>query len=506
MRGVTDIKNGYLRTLRAALIARGVANPNVGPKSDFAADAEALAEQLIFTEANAVSQAAQVLEDTATGETLLRMAALRNITARAASGSIGSFIHSSSAVSPIVTGARLLDGAGLQYQVPTGGLYANGALVPVEAVDTGEETNLEAGSILRWVAPPPFADSKVLVATGGLINGAPADTEEVVRERLIAVLSSAPASGNCTHYATAAENASSSVAKAFVYPGIQGAGSLHVAVIGSPTATNKTRVVSSPTITGTISPQVAALVEHVLTLTTTSTDRPATVTVGLSLPDAPSASPPGLGGGWTVGTPWPAPSATDTADTTHWRTEVTGVVSTSRFIVDAPTAPTANVSRICWLSPTDWKLYSALVTTVHVATPGAVEISIDKSFTGIALGCLIWPECEQAQDLVDAALAHFELMGPGEKTSNAGLLSRAFRHPPAVITYPYALDATYLDSLRSVVPELRASQFWLRDYSGLATPVRGATQGRLTPGVPATTTDPPLIFTPNHIAFYRVAT
>jgi uncharacterized phage protein gp47/JayE len=505
VRGLTEIKNGYLRTLRMGLIERGVANPNVGPKSDFAAEAEALGEQLLYCEANSVSQAQQTLEDTSTGEKLLRQAALRGVTQRAASGSRGPVVHSSSAPSPIVTGARLLDGAGLQYKVSVGATYASGATIAIEAVDTGDATNLDAGEVLRWVSPPPYAETKVLVGTGGLINGAPADDEETVRRRLLAVLANPANSGNASHVALVAENASSSVAKAFVYPGIQGAGSFHVCVIGSPTATNKTRVVDSATITGTIHPQVAAMVEHVMVTTTAATDVQATVAVGLSLPDAPSASPPGPGGGWTVGTPWPAPTATDTTITAHWRTAVTVLTSTTRFTCDAPTAPTASVSRICWLSPTDWKLHSALVTAVHATTPGAVEVTIDTPFPSLAVGCLIWPECEQAQDLCDAALAHFKYMGPGEKTANAGLLTRSHRHPTPMQVYPYALDATYLDTLRDVVTDLRAAQFYFRDYTALATPVRGSTAGSLKPAVPAATTDPPNIFIPQHIAFYRVA-
>lgn len=504
VRGKTEIQNGFLRTIRMGLIARGVANPNVSPKSDWAVEAEAISEQLIVVEANAVVKANDALEDTSTGVALLRLAALRGVVTRPAAGSRGPAIMSSSAAATAATGARLLDEAGLRYKVVTGGTFANGETFAVEAEDTGLETNLEAGAVLRWVASPPYADEKVLVGTGGLRNGAAADDEESIRRRLLPVLRDPPASGNSSHTAIVAENTTSSVQKCFVYPAIQGGATCHAAVVSSPTATNKSRVVDPAIVSGTVRPAIVAIIEHTEYTVTSVTDLQADVSVGLSLPDSPAASPPGPGGGWSQGSPWPSLVATNSATDADWRCAVTAVISSQRFTVDAATAPTAGVHEICWLSPTDWKLYTALVTVVHATTPGAVEVSIDTAFPNIAIGCWIWPKCEQASDLVATALAHFQLMGPGEKTANTSALTRGSRKPAPETTYPFALDATYIDSLRSVATAIRSGQFFFRTYVGLGTPVRGSTSGRLAPPAPALVTDPPNIFIPRHIGFYRV--
>lgn len=502
VRGKVEIQNGFLRTIRMGLLAQGVANPNVSPKSDWAVEAEALAEQLIVVEANAAIAASDNLEDTATGPKLLRLAALRGVVVRAAAGSRGNVVLAASATTTVALNAELLDPSGLRYKVSLGGTYDPGDSIPIVAISTGDETNLPADTVLRWVATPPYADEKALVGSGGLTNGRPADDEESIRRRLLPLLRDPAASGNASHTNLVAENSTSAVQKSFCYPAIQGGATAHVAVVATPTATNKSRVVASATVTGTVKPAVDAIIEHTAYTTTSVTDLECDVAVGISLPDAPSASPPGPGGGWLQGTPWPAPSTATTNDY-DWRCAVTAVVSAQRFTVDAQTAPIAGVHEICWLSPLDWKLYRALVTTVHATTPGAVEISIDSPFTGIAIGRWIWPACEQAADLAATALAHFQLMGPGEKSANASALIRGRRQPPPEFAYPYAIDATYIDSLRSVATAIRSGQHFFRTYAGLGTPLKGAA-GTLTPPAPGVVTDPPNAFVPRNIAFYRV--
>lgn len=490
------IRDAILRVIRVGLIERGVSAPNVTPGSDWYVEAQAIADQLVVVEANGALKADELMPDTATGTALARIAAIFGLSKQPAAGSVGAIVLTSSGATTIATGTQLIDGDGLAYEVTTGGTYSDGDTVPISAIDTGIKTNREAGYYLRWVSTPILASSKAAVATGGLTNGIDEEDDEALRGRLLTLLQNAPGSGNAEHVAEMAEASTSSVQKAFVYPAIQGPATVHAAVTAAPTETNKSREIASATMTGTVSPYVQGhLPEHVYSVITTVADVNADVAFGLSLPEAPTASPPGPGGGWVNGTPWPAPD-----DSSTFRCTVTAVTSTTQFTVDATTSPTANVSQICWLSPYEWKLYSALVTAVS-GTSGAYVVTLDKPFTGIATGCYIWPKCQNAQAYVDAVLAAFALMGPGEKTTNASALVRGFRHPRTAAGWPNTLGPHLLRSISSAQTEVESVQFFHRTDG--TTTVTGSS-GTVAPQVPASVSDPPNIFVPRHIAFYRI--
>jgi uncharacterized phage protein gp47/JayE len=496
VRDTGTIRDGILRTIRNGLIQRGIANPNVLPGSDWYVLAQAVANQLAVTEANAVVKADEQMPDTAQDDALDRIATIYGLTKQPAAGSTGSVYLSSSAATTITTGDQLVDGAGLTYEVTTGGIYNDGDLVPVNAVSTGEATNLEEGEILRWVSTPSFADEKAEVGPGGFVNGIDEEDSEVLRQRLYARLQTPAGSGNSGHIAEWAEASTPSVQKAFVYPCAQGAATVHVAVTAKPTATNKDRDIAAGTMTGTVTPYIqGVLTEHTHSVITTVTNVDVDVAFGLALPEAATANPPGPGGGWKNGAPWPAPDLSAT-----FKCEVSAVTSSTSFTVDALTPPTAFVSKIAWLSPFEWKLYQATVVAVG-GTSGAYVLTLDKPFTGIAVDCFIWPDCENAQAYVDAVLDQFELMGPGEKTGNASLLARAFRRPRTAAGWPYTLGNHLCNAISTAEDEVDVAQFAYRTDG--TTTVNGSA-GNVSPQLPAAITDPPKIFVPRHIAFYRI--
>lgn len=496
VRDSATIRDGILRTIRNGLIERGVPNPNVTPGSDWYIQAQALANQLAVVESNAILKADEMMPDTATDAALARIAGIFGLSKQAAAGSVGTVILESSVSTTVVTGDELVDGAGLVYSVTTGGIYASGDSIPIAAVSTGRDTNHAAGDVLRWIATPPFASEKALVGASGLTNGIDEEDDEVLRGRLFALLQSAPRSGNAEHVAEFAEASTSSVQKAFIYPAVQGPSTVHAAVTAAPTATSKSRELQLATLTGLVAPYVQGqLPEHAYSVITTVEDVDADVAFGLSIPESPTASPPGPGGGWLNGTPWPAPDASTT-----WRCTVTAISTTSVFTVDATTAPTPNVTRIAWLSPTEWKLYQALVVSVS-GTSGAYQITLDRPFVGLTTGSYIWPDCQNAQLYVDAVLAQFALMGPGEKTSNASALIRGFRHPRTAQGWPNALNSHLTRALTSAQDEIESAQFFHRTDG---TTTLTDSSGTVIPQLPATIEDAPKIFVPRHIAFYRV--
>jgi uncharacterized phage protein gp47/JayE len=491
----TTIRDDILRTIKNGLIEQGVTEPNVGPSSDFYSIATAIGNELAVVSANAIVKADAQMPDTAEGDDLERITDIFELTAQPASGSYGSVIITASATSPIATGAELTDSLGQRFKVSIGGNYADEAEVPIEAISTGEDTNHDAGDILTWASAPPYCSDKVEVAAGGLINGSPAEDSEALRARLLSKLQAPAGSGNWEHVAETAEASTNSVQKAFVYPAAQGPATCDVAVTAAPTSTNKSREITTALMSGTVTPYTTGKLPRFGYLTVTTVDDVnADVAFGITLPDAPTANPPGPGGGWVDGTPWPTPDNSST-----FRCTVTAVTSTTEFTVDATTAPTVNVTHIAWLSPYEWKLYTAVVTN-YSGTSGAYVVTLDRPFVGIATGCYIWPECQNAQAYVDAILAAFALMGPGEKTSNASALLRGFRHPPPSVGWPYTLGPHMLSALTDQ-DEVQSAQFFHR-YDGTTT-VTGSS-GTVTPQVPASIADAPKQFVPRHIGFFRI--
>ncbi len=488
------VRNDILRTIKNGLIQRGIDDPEVGPNTDWYVKATAVGNELAVIGANNQIKCDEQMPDTATGPGLVRVAGIWLLVAQASEGSIGPIVLSCSADSPIAAGQQLTDASGLRYQVVVGRLYSDGEAVTVEALDGGWSSNKAEGDVLQWVHAPPFCNDKVLVGLGGLINGIDAEDDEVLRQRVFARLQVPVGSGNWQSLVEDAEASSARVKKGFAYPAVQGPSTADIAVTAAPTATNKSRAVAALTVTGRVAPFVRGLnVTHAELTITTVTDVNADVSFGLSLPEAPTANPPGPGGGWLDGTPWPRPN-----DSTTWRCTVTGVSTVQIFTVDAVDSPTVGVSHIAWLSPTTWTLYTATVVAVS-GTAGAWVVTLDRPFTGITTGCYIWPQPQNAKIYVDAVLAAFAAMGPGEKTTNVSALVRGFRHPPASTGWQASLGPHLLRALNDQ-EEVLASQF-LHRYDGTTT-IEGAA-GQLHPQVPAAYAAPNILV-PRHIAFYRI--
>lgn len=492
-----QIRDDILRTIKNGLVKQGVEKPQVGPNSDWFITASALGNELAVVQANGIARGEQQMPDSAVDEFLARIAAIFDLEKQAAAGSVGGVDIVVSAVSPIVTGAQLTDEAGLRYEVVAGGNFDGTEPVTIRAVDPGFATNKAEGDVLRWVESPPFCDEQVTVSEGGLVNGIDAEDDEVLRSRVLAVFRNPPGAGNWEHVAEMAEESTPSAQKAFVYPAIQGPATVHVAVAAAPTETSKSRAVAATTISGIVDPFVKGkLPTHPYVVTTTVTDVNVDVAIGLSLPEAPTANPPGDGGGWVNGTPWPS------VDGVSYFSAVVGLVASSTsFRVNAQTPPQAGVSRVAWLSPLDWKVKTALVTS-YTGGAGSYVVKIDQPFAGIEIGSFVWPECENAQAYADAVLAAFKLMGPGEKSSNASALVRGFRHPPSSSSWPTSVGPSMLRAVTDVGDEVLEAIF-LHRADGTTTKT-GAT-GLLTPQVPGSVSEPPNQFIPKNIAFYRIA-
>ena len=488
------VRDDWLRTVRNGLINRGVSAPNVTPGSDYYVMASGFGGEAAVAMANCAIMSDQLMPDTAILAYLDRQGSNVGLTRRSSGGSTGVSTFSASTTSLVTTGAQLFDQNGLRYQVALGGTYNNGDTIPLAAVDTGFATNLAVGTSLRWLSPPPFASTTVIISGAGLANGTDAEDDESFRNRILARMQTFPAGGNWQYVANVGDTSAPSVQKTFVYPAIQGPSTVHLAVCAAPTATNKNRDVALATLNGVVIPYASGQVpEHAFTVITTVANTPVDIALGLALPAAPTSPVPGPGGGWLDGTPWP--------QSTSSLVTLTSVTSSTSFVVNAIAAPVSGVSRIAWLSPLTWTLYTALVIGTPTGSAGAWGITIDTPFPGIAVGNAIFPQSQNQSTYVASLLQWFALLGPGEKTTNPSALIRGYRHPLPQNSWPYAIGPSLLKALANAGTEVLDAQHYYRT-DGTTTIAGNA--GQLTPQVPATVSNAPLIYTPRNIALYPI--
>jgi uncharacterized phage protein gp47/JayE len=491
-----QVHDDGLRTLKNGLIQIGIASPNVGPNSDYDVLWTSIGNEIAVGQANAVVQADQLMPDTAAGANLDRWLTIFGIARRPAVGSFGNITITLSASSTLIpTGAQLVSTTGLRYQVITGGTYATGTLVPIQAVDTGFATNLPNGTTLTWTNAPPFSAPTATVGTvggtDGLIDGNDSEVgvDEPPRQRLIQLLQNPPRGGNVGDIQAWALASSPYVQGVFVYPALTGPASVYFAVTAAPqavapfTSTSKTRALPATVVSNTVVPYVQGLLpEHVYSVGVATVDSPTDVAIQLFLPSATTASPPGPGGGWVDGSPWP----TSTGGTTP--VSVTAVANAGLTItVNAQTPPVTGVSHVCWISPLTWQLYTAYVVSFS-GSVGAYVLTLSAPFTGIANGNYIFPQAINTQNYMNSLLTAFANMGPGEWTGNAQIIARAYRHPVPSLVWPYSLGPNQLKQVINSGVEVLDAQWLYRSQT--------------TPAAPATVATAPNIITPRNLAFY----
>ncbi len=139
---------------------------------------------------------------------------------------------------------------GLRYRVIRTDHYVPGDLIDIVGKDTGPETNVEAGTQLKWTSPRPGCSDFALVAetsTGsGLTGGADRENDDDCKARIGEEKKNRAASGNDAEYQLEAEKTPNvSVLKAFSHPGIRGPGTTCVVILVAPARPGGSRAPSS---------------------------------------------------------------------------------------------------------------------------------------------------------------------------------------------------------------------------------------------------------------------
>lgn len=487
-----QVRDDGLRALRNAARRRGITNIDTSPGSDYYGLFQAIGNEIEVIGAAQMAAGDAVMPDTAQDNDLDAWLARVGLARGAGGGSSGTIVLDATQATLVLAGTQLTDAQGQRHQVLAGGIYAPGASIPVQAVDIGTTTNRPAGELLRWATAPAYAATQAAVGPSGLTGGSDAEQDDAARARLMRRLAEPPGNGNSTQLIETAEASSPLVQAAFVYPAAQGPATQHVAVAGYASATSKSRAIDATVLASQIVPYVLGQVAEPVsagTLVTGVADFPVDATIDLALPASGAASIPGPGGGWLDATPWPVPAP---GESYAW---VTFAGADNAFRVRASRAPVPGATRIAWLSPADWNLRQAIVTSAAaVAGTGTggvapeFDITVDTPFTGINVGHFISPQAAALPVYFNALLAAFAALGPGEKTANATVLARAYRRPVPTLAWPSGLDAAVLRAITNAGDEVLDVAYRFRTL--------------VAPPLPASITDPPNIFVPRNLAFY----
>jgi uncharacterized phage protein gp47/JayE len=494
-----EIRDNYLRAIKAGLIARGVATPNVGPGSDDYITAQATGNEVEVVSYNTVLAADQLMPDTAIGDNLARIMAIYGLSLKGAGVSLGYIVFSTSATTGVSTDAQLQDPLGNLIKVTTGGTYANGDLIPVESIAVGSATNLAGGTFLKWVSPPAYANPTSPLSADGMSGGVDQEKDDDGRARLLSILRNFPGSGNASQVAAFAEQANPSVEIAFVYDGANGPGTSHVAVAGYASAsTSRRRAVTASVLadaSSAVQNQLPAYVESVIT---TTADVEANASFVLTMPAATTASPPGDGSGFVDANPFPSITG---ATNKRARVIASDITPTStKFSVESMAAPSSGQS-VCWVDRDTFSLHTAKILTLDAtyaapagSTPGRYGITIDTPFVSTvgsipADGDYIFPLATNTQTYLDIVLVTFGELGPYEKQLSAAL-PKALRQPRYYVSNTYSLGDRFLRDLENAGQEvLTAAWGWQNG-------------GTTAPSLPANITDAPNIFVPARLGWY----
>ena len=457
---------------------------------------------LLASQARALTLADQVREDRANTEWLRNFHAVQTgVTPRPASGGSGpvavsalsgtTFVGSTDIGDPAAS--TLTDEAGLRYQVlytVVIGVSGTGE-IEVVGIDTGPKTNLRAGAKLK-PASGPIGFSGPGIVSLDFRGGNVADTDAVIARRVRWRKRHKQGGGNAAQFRAWAEDASSAVGAAFIYPCALEAGTTLVSVLQTrgtvkgPTgrvpsvgtlAAVRARIVppGSPDVPGFVFVDAVGFVA-------TSVD----LVSRLAMPRASNA-------GWESLDAWPGTNddgdpVTITTLTTQTNFRIT-IPSNSPALPAGVTQPSlmawnASLSRFELLKVQSVVLFAGSVYTVTLAAAPSVTL---------AVGTWISPGTEQADTLGETVEAYFDSLGPGEVVELDETLvgSRAQRFPLPTEEFPQragsAIETFFDDALGSALSD--------RDLPYVST---------TTPAVPADPALGPGLLVPGKVAVYAL--
>lgn len=489
---IESVTEGALRFFRQHLVKNGVpvssAQAATQKGGDRWATVSAFATPLAVVLANCRLKEDATSPDTAIGDDLDALCAVYGLTRSAGAGASGNVVVTCTGVVTYAAGQELVAASnGKRYRVVAVATVPTGSNVGVIGIDTGTETNLAQGEILTWTQPPTGSATTCVVASGGLTNGQPADTNSRLRKRLLKRLREPQNGGSWAHYQRWIEDTSSSVENAYVYPAAQGPGTVHAAYTVEGTRDNDYQRAGTSALTTSIADAVVLQAPEFADTTITTVDHEdLSVVLKLTLPNPVVQG--GAGGGWIDKSTVRWPPALGSGAVT-----VSSVTDSDSFVVTSTTVPVDGA----WIHIFDSTNREVLLARVvsHSGSSGSYTINLDRALSGVTAGDHVFPASERGGKYADTFMAEVAKLAPGEKTTEVDVLPRAYRHPRAIDGFPSGLTTRQLTAVQTSYGEIQnASYFALNGSTGYTLP--------LEPSVPGAVTSAPNIWRVKHFAVY----
>jgi uncharacterized phage protein gp47/JayE len=477
-----EIRDQLLRAIYLAHLRRDL-TVNILPGSDYEIMCTALARVIVIAFSNNRIALRDVSPLTATGDNLRLIARLFGVEERAAVGASGFATITATTIVVIPAAYTITAPNGKQYQTPAVQTVPSLTPVALVAVDTGADTDQEAGTILKWDSAAIGAlSSTATVTTSGLTGGADADTDETLRARLLERLATPAAAGNWAQLAGWALASSASVGSAYVYSAVRGPGSVDIAVLG----TSDDRALSA-TVVAQAAAYVVARVPGFASINVTPVyPELVDVSVAAQLPLPKFAG--GAGGGWVDAAPWPSDDA------------IVAAVSGTQLDVTTGTVPALGQHIALW-NPDDQTLTSFLITSAPSVIGGGYRFNVAPVGGGgmpawVAPGFYISASADKLGDYAAELAAAFLGLGPGEKSTNPDIVPRALRKPSPDVSGVANLTSLVLAAITNAHPEILSLAWGARRATGTLTTLTG-------PSIPPTTADPPRLLSLRHLAIRK---
>lgn len=392
---------------------------------------------------------------------------------------------------PDPAAAFATNNAGLKFQVlldvvtPPSGI----ATLTLVGIDTGERTNLEAGTKLRWAGNQPLSAVQEFIVTVDGSGGIGDETDADLASRIEADISHPPASGNNAHNRRWAREASVAVEDAFVYPCAKYAGTDVVCVTqkrGRQTEAAPKGPLARIASAGTVAIVRAYLTppgspvkpERIVSFVVTPTPVYSNMSIGLSLPR-------GRGLGWADTRPFPTYEAAPAT--------VSAVSSQTEWTIETDAElPASGTPKIMIWARELSRWEKLTVTSITAAGVGFYDVVLAATPTHtVAVGDYISPLVTGYVLMGQAVERYFDSRGPGEVVDldTDPRAPRARRFPDPVERYPQIVGSTIITTLQNALP-------------GTIGAGEGLEVSVTSPALPDDPADGPLMIVAGHVGVY----
>lgn len=411
---------------------------DIGNGSQPMLDSLTMADTAIALYAYATQISSSVIWTTASGPNLRQWALAMGTDYLPATGAVGFVIITASAGGTFIQAGDQLSVNGLTYKALSGGFFQSGALVGIQGLTTGPQTNQDAGSVLTWSTPRPGLGPQATVAIQpdgtGLTGGTNQESDSQLQQRLSFLKSNPPGSGNdAMIQALVAKTPGVPVQQCFTFPAILGPGTVGVTVTLRPSQTGASRLPNA----GHLALVLAYLQQNLPAsdgiLMCTLAGSPLNLITRLQwATNAP---------GWVDASPFPL---YQTGGGNNWAVTSTVVPTPSTFNIKSPTDTTVpQVGQNIGLFNLASQTFSRKKILSAVAAGGGYTITVDPTggFSDLnytpVVGQLVSPWSDSLNSLVAPILAYLDSVGPGEQVASfydAGLRQKRSPASPGLWT------------------------------------------------------------------------